>query len=134
MPGTPHAPMILFVSPEIEDPERPALRRQTGYVLSSFLQRLSFEVEQLLFSTAQARGARSAKMQGEASHYHFHFMARTLLEDDAGQPFADATAAQRHAEFLAVQLSEGGHLAGSSILVAKDDAVIFEVPLSRVLN
>jgi hypothetical protein len=53
---------------------------------------------------------------------------------DAGQPFPDADAALRHAAFLAVQLSKGGHLVGSSILVAKDDEVIFEVPLSRLRN
>ena len=49
-----------------------------------------------------------AHMSGDVPHFHFHFLAKTLLEDDAGQPFPDADAALRHAEFLAVQLSEGG--------------------------
>jgi hypothetical protein len=133
VPGTPHAPVILFAD-EIDGPPSRPLRRDTGYVLSSFLQRLSFDVERLLFSTARVEGPCADQMSGEVPHFHFHFMAKTLLEDDAGQPFLDADAALRHAEFLAVQLAKGGHLAGSSILVARDDAVIFEVPLSRLMN
>ena len=131
MPGTPHAPMILSVD-EIVGSDGVLLRQNAGYVLSSFLQRLAFDVEQLLFSTARQR--RSETMSGDLPHFHFHFMAKTLLEDDAGRPFPDADAALRHAEFLAVQLSKGGHLVGSSILVALGDQVIFEVPLLRLLN
>lgn len=133
MPGTPHTPIILFEN-EISESNRLPLRRDTGYVLSSFLQRLAFDVERLLFSTARARERDSGLVPGEAPHFHFHFLAKTLLEDDAGQPFPDADAARRHAEFLAGQLSSSGHLVGSSILVAKDDEVLFEVPLSRLMN
>ena len=132
MPGTPHPPAILLAS-EVNGSNRLPLRRDTGYVLSSFLQRLAFDVERLLFSTTRTH-QRPSKTSGEAPHFHFHFLAKTLLEDDAGQSFPDADAALRHAEFLAVQLSSGGHLVGSSILVAKDDEVIFEVPLSRLMN
>jgi hypothetical protein len=131
VPGTPHPPIILFVD-KIDGSDNIPLRRDTGYVLSSFLQRLAFDVERILFSTAQGR--RPDKVLGDVPHFHFHFMAKTLLEDDAGQPFPDADAALRHAEFLAIQLSQGGHLVGSSILVALHDQVIFEVPLSRLLN
>jgi hypothetical protein len=133
VPGTPHAPLILFVHETNGSPGLP-LRQSAGYVLSSFLQRLAFDVERLLFSTERARGRRPDQMSGDVPHFHFHFMAKTLLEDDAGQPFPDTDAALRHAEFLALQLSKGGHLVGSSILVARDDEVIFEVPLSRLLN
>jgi hypothetical protein len=31
-------------------------------------------------------------LAGDVSHVYFHFMAKTLLEDDAGQPFPDADA------------------------------------------
>jgi uncharacterized protein DUF6894 len=133
VPGTPHAPIILFVD-EINGSHSLPLPHGTD-VVSSFLQRLAFDAERLLFLTA--RGGRPDKMSGDVPHFHFHFMAKTLLEDDAGQPFPDADAALRHAEFLAVQLSKGGHLVGSSILVATDHEVIFEVPLStlsRLLN
>jgi uncharacterized protein DUF6894 len=133
MPGTPHAAVVLFGS-EIDGSDRHALRRDTGYVLSSFLQRLAFDVERLLFSTARAHPRHPGQTPGEAPQFHFHFMAKTLLEDDTGQPFPDADAALRHAQFLAVQLANGGHLVGSSILVARDDKVIFEVPLSRLMN
>jgi hypothetical protein len=131
MPGTPDAPIVSIVD-EIDGSHGLSLRQATGHVLSSFLQRLAFDVERLLFATPRAR--RTDKMSGDVPHFHFHFMAKTLLEDDAGQPFPDADAALRHAEFLAVQLSNGGHLVGSSILVATEDKVIFEVPLSRLLN
>ena len=133
VPGTPHAPIILFVN-EINGSHSLPLRQDAGYVLSSFLLRLAFDVERLIFSTPRAQGRHPDHMSGDVPHFHFHFLAKTLLEDDAGQPFPDADAALRHAEFLAVQLSEGGHLVGSSILVAKDNEVIFEVPLSRLIN
>jgi hypothetical protein len=32
-------------------------------------------------------------MSGDNPHFYFHFMAKTLLEDEAGQSFADADAA-----------------------------------------
>jgi hypothetical protein len=133
MPGTPNAPIILLAE-EIDGSNRLPLRRDTGYVLSSFLQRLTFDVEQLLFSTTPEHQRHPRQTPGEAPHFYFHFLAKTLLEDDAGQPFPDAEAARLHAEFLAVQLSNGGQLVGSSILVVRDDEVIFEVPLSRLLN
>jgi len=133
VPGTPQAPTILIVN-EINGSSSLILQKNTGYVLSSFLQRLAFDVERLLFSTALAQARRPDKTSGDVPHFHFHFMAKTLLEDDAGQPFPDADAALRHAEFLAVHLSKGGHLVGSSILVATDDQVIFEVPLSGLIN
>jgi hypothetical protein len=77
---------------------------------------------------------RHDRTSGDNPHFHFHFMAKTLLEDEAGQPFPDADAALRHAQILAAQLSEGGHLTSCTILVAKDADVLFEVPLSRWLN
>jgi hypothetical protein len=133
MPGTPHAPVVLLAG-EIKESNRLPLRRDVGHVLSSFLQRLAFDVERLLFSTAPTQRRQPGRTSAEAPRFHFHFLAKTLLEDDSGQPFPDAVAARRHAEFLAVQLSNGGLLASSSILVARDDEVIFEVPLSRLMN
>ena len=132
MPGMPHGPVIFL--DEIEESHGAPLRHDTGFVLSSFLQRLAFDVEGRLFSTARVQQRPPDRISGEMPHFHFHFMAKTLLEDDVGQRFSDADAALRHAEFLAVELSKAGHLVGSSILVARDDKVIFEVPLSRLIN
>jgi hypothetical protein len=133
VPGMPHAPIIIFVN-EVKGSHSAPPRQDTGHVLSSFLQRLAFDVEGLLFSTARVQRRPPERMSSDMPHFHFHFMAKTLLEDDAGQPFPDADAALRHAEFLAVELSKGGHLVGSSVLVARDNEVIFEVPLSRLIN
>lgn len=125
MPGTPHAPQTLF-SGEIK--ESPRVREDTGLILTSFLQRLSFDLEKVLFSTARTH-ALCARVPGDNQPFHFHFMAKTLLEDEIGQPFPDADAALRHAKILAAQLSAGGHLVGCTILVAQDDNILFEVPL-----
>ena len=129
MPGTPHAPLPFFAG-EIKEPRR--LREDTGYILTSFLQRLSFDLEKVLFSTA--RTLRPKRAVGESQPFHFHFMAKTLLEDEVGQPFPDADAALRHARILAAQLSTGGHLVGCTILVAQDDNILFEVPLPGSMN
>lgn len=122
---------MIQLAGEIGTPGR-ALRGDTGYVLTSFLQRLSFDVEKILFSTARTHIPRSAQVSGD--NFHFHFMAKTLLEDEVGQPFPDADAALRHAKILAAQLSAGGHLIGCTIMVARDDQVLFEVPLSNSMN
>jgi hypothetical protein len=61
-------------------------------------------------------------------------MAKTLMEDHEGRPFPDAEEALQHAKVMAAQFSESGILFGCTILVAKDDEVLFEVPLSRGMN
>ena len=129
MPGTPHDPMIASDG-ITEKSRRPAIGNDVGYVLTSFLQRLAFDVETIMGSQAAGPKTTSCDMPS----YHFHFMAKTLLEDDVGQRFPDAAAALAHAEILAVQLSAGENLLGSTILVASNDTVIFEVPLQRRLH
>ena len=128
MPGTPHAPMISQILPS------KSVGINANYMLTSFLHRLSFDVEKLLFSTLRTHTVRSDRMSGDNPHFYFHFMAKTLLEDEAGQSFADADAALRHAKTLAAQLSEGGHLVGCTILVTEDQDVLFEVPLAGWKN
>jgi hypothetical protein len=58
----------------------------------------------------------------------------TLMEDHEGRPFSDAEGALRHARTMAAQFSESGILFGCTILVAKDDEVLFEVAVSRGTN
>jgi hypothetical protein len=59
---------------------------------------------------------------------------RRYWEDGEGQPFANAEGALRHAKVMADLFSESGILFGCTILVARDDEVLFEVPLSRSMN
>jgi hypothetical protein len=61
-------------------------------------------------------------------------MANTLMEDEEGQPFPEAESALRHAKTMAAQFSENGILFGCTILLARDDDILFEVPLSHGMN
>jgi hypothetical protein len=134
MPGTPHDPMIARFDETIGKPAGPVIRDGAGDVLSSFLQRLALDVENMMFSTVRAQAACPKTTSAGMPRYHFHYLVKTLLEDDVGQRFPSAAAALAHAECLAVQLSAGENLPGSTILVASNDTVIFEVPLQRRLN
>jgi hypothetical protein len=132
MPGTPHhspAPAQSVTSAHAHKPERLS---QAESELMTLLQRLSVDVERL--AASRAPQGRATRLPQAAPHYHFHFMAKTLMEDGEGKPFPSAEVALRHARTLAAQLSESGLLSGCSILVARDDEVLFEVPLSHAMN
>jgi hypothetical protein len=128
MPGTPNATPISLI--EIEGDSE---LQNAGYLLTSLCQRLSFDLETVVFPTARTQALRQDRRSCDDTYFYFHFLAKTLLEDEAGQPFPDADAALQHAKTLAAQFSEGGHLTGT-ILVAKDNDVLFEVPLSSRMN
>ena len=128
MPGTPNATLMSVIEAE-GDLEL----QNAGYLLTSLFQRLSFDFDKVMFSTARTQALRQDRRSCDDQHFYFHFMAKTLLEDEAGQSFPDADAALRHAKILAARFSEGGHMTGT-ILVAKDNDVLFEVPLSSRMN
>jgi hypothetical protein len=128
MPGTPNTTLISLI--EIKGDSE---LQHAGYLLTSLCQRLSPDLEKAVFSTARTQALRQDRRSCDDTHFYFHFMAKTLLEDEAGQSFPDADAALQHAKTLAAQFSESGHLTGT-ILVAKDNDVLFEVPLSSRMN
>jgi hypothetical protein len=130
MPGTPFIPPVrTVVSHRTQDLQRlPKARSE----LITLLHRLTIDVERMASSSGQK--ARATRLPEAPPHYYFHFMAKTLMEDSEGLPFADAETALRHAKVLAAQFSESGILFGCTILVARDDEVLFEVPLSRSMN
>jgi hypothetical protein len=100
--------------------------------LITLLQHLTIDVERMI--SIRARKRRIAHPTGTAPIYHFHFMAKTLIEDEEGRPFIDAGSALHHAKLVAAQFSESGILFGCTIVVAFNDEVLFEVPLSGSLN
>jgi hypothetical protein len=73
-------------------------------------------------------------IQGLMSRYHFHFRAgSSLLRDEIGEVFADASQALRHAKKIALELVRGGEeTTNASIIVAEGDQQLFEVPLSEL--
>jgi hypothetical protein len=132
MPGTPYRPIALPRIPVAPANDRPLPKTRSELI--SLLQRLTIDVERHVSGGPHADRRRRTSGLGEMPRYHFHFMAKTLMEDHEGRPFPDAEDALRHAKVMAAQFSESGILFGCTILVAKDDEVLFEVPLSRGMN
>jgi hypothetical protein len=128
MPGTPNTTLVSSI--EITSDSE---LQHAAYLLTTLCQRLSFDLDKVVFPTATTQPLRQDRRSFDDTYFYFHFLAKTLLEDEAGQPFPDADAALQHAKTLAAQFSEGGHLTGT-ILVAKDNDVLFEVPLSSRMN
>jgi hypothetical protein len=128
MPGTPNTSLISLI-----EFERDSELQNAGHLLTSLCQRLSFDLENVVFSTARTQALRQDRRSCDDTYFYFHFMAKTLLEDEAGKSFPDPDAALQYAKTLAAQFSESGHLTGT-ILVAKDNDVLFEVPLSSGMN
>jgi hypothetical protein len=65
------------------------------------------------------------------TRYYFHFRAASsLVKDEIGEIFADASSALQHARKIAQELMQGGEPAGGSIIVAEGGRDLFEVPLS----
>jgi hypothetical protein len=65
------------------------------------------------------------------TRYYFHFRARSsLVKDEIGEIFADASSALQHASKIAQELMQGGEPAGGSIIVEEGGRDLFEVPLS----
>jgi hypothetical protein len=63
--------------------------------------------------------------------FFFHFVAKTLLEDEAGATFPDAEKALLHARVLAAELAQNDLLAGCAIVVANEaEDELFEIPLT----
>jgi hypothetical protein len=62
--------------------------------------------------------------------YYFHFVAKTRIEDDAGETFADAERALMHAKAMAAEMARSGTLVGCAIVVASEHNELFEVPLT----
>jgi uncharacterized protein DUF6894 len=128
MPGTPNTTLISLIEIKADSELQKA-----GHLLTSLCQRLSFDLDKVVFPTATTQPLRQDRRCRDDTYFYFHFLASTLLEDESGQPFPDADAALQHAKTLAAQFSNGGHLTGT-ILVAKDSDVLFEVPLSSRMN
>ena len=64
--------------------------------------------------------------------FYFHFVAKTLVADEAGANFPDAEKALLHAKVLASELANSELLAGCAIVVANEsEDHLFEVPLTR---
>lgn len=127
MPGMPSQPP----KPIAAKPRDPEPLPRASAELLALLQRLTVDVERL----AASRGRNGPVPRPHAApNYHFHFMAKTLMEDGEGQPFPDPESALRHARALATQFAQSGLLYGCTILVARNDEVLFEVPLSRSMN
>jgi hypothetical protein len=64
--------------------------------------------------------------------FYFHFVAKTRIEDDAGETFIDEERALLHAQTLAAQMARSGNLVGCTIVVANEKSELFEVPLTRL--
>jgi hypothetical protein len=132
LPGTPHTPVVppRSVAAKVEARPLPKARSE----LITLLQRLTIDVERHV--SGGGRGEARPRISGpdEMPRYHFHFMAKTLMEDHEGRPFSDPEEALLHAKTMAAQFSESGILFGCTILVAKHDEVLFEVAVSRGLN
>lgn len=64
--------------------------------------------------------------------YYFHFVAKTRIEDDAGENFIDELRALEHAQTMAAQMARSGNLVGCTIVVATEQSELFEVPLTRL--
>jgi hypothetical protein len=107
MPGTPNTTLISLIEIKADSELQKA-----GHLLTPLCQRLSFDLDKVV-------PLRQDRRCCDDTYFYFHFLASTLLEDEAGQPFPDADAALQHAKTLAAQFSNGGHLTGT-ILVAKD--------------
>jgi hypothetical protein len=132
VPGTPYKPNIQPRSAAATaDDSRPSKTRSE---LITLLQRLTVDVERLVKGGSFSGIRPKASKPSEMPRYHFHFMAKTLMEDHEGRPFPDAEDALRHAKVMAAQFLKSGILFGCSILIVKDDEVLFEVPVSRGMN
>jgi len=67
--------------------------------------------------------------------FYFHFVAKTLVPDEAGVSFPDAEKALRHAQVLASELARNELLAGCAIVVADEsEDQLFEIPLTPAAN
>lgn len=132
MPGTPHRPAVLPrpVGAKLEAGTLPKARSE----LITLLQQLTIDVERHVSGGGRGEARPRISGPGGMPRYHFHFMAKTLMEDHEGRSFPDAEEALRHAKVMAAQFSESGILFGCTILVAKDDEVLFEVAVSRGMN
>jgi hypothetical protein len=63
--------------------------------------------------------------------FYFHFVAKTMVQDEAGTTFPDADKAILHARMMASELAENDLLAGCAIVVANEaEDQLFEVPLT----
>jgi hypothetical protein len=64
--------------------------------------------------------------------YYFHFRSGySVLKDEVGEVFADASLALQHAKKIALELARGGEPTNALIIVAEGDQHLFEVPLSE---
>ena len=71
----------------------------------------------------------------DVPRFYFHFVAKTLIPDQAGATFADADKALLHARGMASELARSELLAGCTIVVADEtEDQLFEVPLIRSAN
>lgn len=71
----------------------------------------------------------------DVPRFYFHFVAKTLVPDEAGASFPDAEKALLHAKVLASELAQNELLAGCAIVVADEsEDQLFEVPLTRAAN
>ena len=67
--------------------------------------------------------------------YYFHYRdGSSILEDDVGEVFANASLALQHARKIALELARGGEPTNAAIIVAEGDQQLFEVPLSQAGN
>ena len=67
--------------------------------------------------------------------YYFHYRdGSSILEDDVGEVFADASLALQHARKIALELARGGEPTNAAIIVAEGDQHLFEVLLSQAGN
>jgi hypothetical protein len=132
LPGTPYGPVVLPPSKAAELEAGPLPKAKSDLV--TLLRRLTIDVERHVSGSSRGDMRPRDIVAGEMPRYHLHFMAKTLMEDHEGVPLTDAKDALRHAKTMAAHFSESGILFGCTILVAKDDEVLFEVPLSRGMN
>jgi hypothetical protein len=67
--------------------------------------------------------------------YYFHYRdGSSILEDDVGEVFANASLALQHARKIALELARGGEPTNAAIIVAGGDQHLFEVLLSQAGN